>query len=272
MYVDGQLVKVIFANETRSDVGAHAFNWIPPPFGPSSHSVIVYAIGVDATGRPDGQNASLDHCPRSFTAECEGIVGDALAWCQGVIPYWQNRQHDAVMVGNKNVRAAVNMAYGGAIFQLYNSDWQTNLLDEHGGAANQLSIWGYEVKGPDAWFRKPQIPGNPALACAPMPYPTQDSCTIDSHAFVLRCCSQGAHVDDCKTIRLCGGWTTGAPWNPIQAQGLDCGWGRDRGSNNATWRWVSENSIGNISDSTSADGNVLAVPQLSLLFARLGNR
>jgi hypothetical protein len=227
VYVDGQLVKILLANETRSDVGAHAFGWIPPPYGPTSHDVVVYAIGVDATGRPDGQTPSLDHSPRTFTAGCEGIAGDALVWCNGVVPYWQNRQRDTVMVGNINVRAAVNMAYGGAIFQLYGADWQTNLLDEHGGAANQLSIWGYENKGPSAWFRKPFPPGNPPATCDPVPYPTQDACTNSSAGTnsssaganstssggsgsnniecVARCCSQGAHVANCKTIKPCGG-------------------------------------------------------------------
>jgi hypothetical protein len=268
VYVDSQLVKVLLANKTRSDIGSHAFNWIPPPFGPKSHSIVVYAIGVDATGRPDGENPSLAHSPRNFTAGCEGIAGDALAWCKGVVPYWQNRQRDVVMVGNNNVRAAVNMAYGGAIFQLYDSDWQTNLLDEHGGAANQLSIWGYEDKGPSAWFRKPSPPGNPPAACDPTPYQTQDACINGSNTTecVVRCCSQGSHVADCKTVKPCGGWTAGAPWNPIQAQGSDCGWGRDRGSNNATWNWESENGSASASGgggNRNSTGSVLhtTVPQ-----------
>jgi hypothetical protein len=102
-----------------------------------------------------------------------------------------------------------------------------NLILEHGGAAVQLSIWGYEPTGPAAWFRH-------GVPCDPTPYANASVCASDGNTCVQRCCSEGSQVLDCKAQQPCGGWTAGAPFNPIQAQGKDCGW-EDHSGSSVEW-------------------------------------
>lgn len=40
---------------------------------------------------------------------------------------------------------------------------------------------------------------------------------------------------DCTTELPCGKWTAGAPFNPIQAQGKDCGWDIHAGCTVVEW-------------------------------------
>jgi hypothetical protein len=217
IYIDGQLMKVIRADGYRSDVGNHAFHWVPPPFGHGSHEVIAFAIGVDASGAPDGQNPALAHSPRSFTATCAGLQADAYGWCTGMPPYWTTRQSDTTFVGNDSVRVGVDNSYGGTVFQLYGPGWDNNLILEHGGGAMQLSIWGYDPVGPAGWFSNG--------TCDRTPYPTQAACNAAGHSSCsIWAHGQGAHVSDCVSEQPCTGWTPGSPWNPIQAQGPGCGW------------------------------------------------
>ena len=217
LYVDGVLVKALTAGDYRPDVGFHGFNWTPPPYGAGAHQVVAHAIGVDATGAPNGENPSLDHSPITLAAGCAGLAASALGWCQGMAPYWIDRQSTTELVGDDSVRVGVDRSFGGTIFQLYGQGWDENLILEHGGGAVQLSIWGYDPVGPAGWF---------ALdACDPTPYASNQACLAAGHsACVARAFSDGAHVLDCVTAQPCGGWTAGAPWNPIQAQGPLCGW------------------------------------------------
>ena len=216
IYVDGQLMKVARADQIRSDVGAHAFNWVPQPFGPGSHEVVAYAIGVDAGGAPDGHNPSLEHTPARFTGSCDGLQADAYGWCTSLAPYWTSRQADTTYVGNDSVRVGVDRSYGGTIFQLYGPGWDRNLVLEHGGGAVQLSIWGYDPVGTVGWFADE--------TCDPTGYPTPEACAARHTSCSAWAHPQGAHVSNCQTTSPCGGWTAGAPWNPIQAQGPQCGW------------------------------------------------
>ncbi len=217
IYVDGVLVKAITADDYRPDVGDHGFNWSPPAYGAGSHQVVAYAIGVDAAGAPDGQNPSLANSPQTLAAGCAGLSASALGWCQGMAPYWIDRQATTELVGDHTMRVGVDRSFGGTIFQLYGAGWDDNLILEHGGGAVQLSIWGYDPVGGTGWFA--------IDACDPTPYATQQACLAAGHAScVARAHSAGAHVTDCVTAQPCGGWTAGAPWNPIQAQGPACGW------------------------------------------------
>lgn len=229
IYVDGVLVKGLSADQYRSDVGSHAFDWAHEPFGPGPHTVTVYAIGVDATGALDGVNPAISGSPTAFDAGCDGLSGDPLAWCQGNPGYWEDRQADTEYVGDATVRAGVNPSYGGTIFQLYSDDWTENVLMEHGGAAVQLSIWGYDPVGGVGWFGYSW--------CDPTPYASDADCLAAGHAScVARAYPEGAHVADCRSVEPCVGWTAGAPFNPIQAQGSDCGW--HNSGNDASSSWV----------------------------------
>ena len=53
IYVDRKAVKAIMADDYRSDVGNHAFNWLSPDIPSGEHEIRVYAIGVNANGQPD---------------------------------------------------------------------------------------------------------------------------------------------------------------------------------------------------------------------------
>ena len=229
VYVDGVLVRGLAADAYRADVGSHAFDWYHEPFGAGEHDVVVYAIGVDGAGALDANNPSLSGTPASFDVGCDGLVGDPLAWCEGNPAYWEDRQLDTEYVGGTYVRAGVNTSYGGTIFQLYDEDWTDNLLMEHGGAAIQLSVWGYDSVGGTGYFSLD--------SCDATPYPTEAACLAAGHAScVARAYSEGDHVANCGSVDACVGWDAGAPYNPIQAQGTDCGW--DSASNDVastTW-------------------------------------
>ncbi len=66
-YVDGTLFLTGPASQFRSDVGTHAFDFQPNTFGPESHTVHAYALGVDAAGQPDGTRVELGNSPRTWT-------------------------------------------------------------------------------------------------------------------------------------------------------------------------------------------------------------
>ncbi len=217
IYVDGALVQAVLADDYREDVGAHGFNWVPPPFGAGNHEVIAFGIGVNSAGVSNGQNQGLTNSPKYINSGCQGLAGSALGWCEGNPAYWINRQADTELIGNDTVRIGVNRSYGGSIFQLYGPDWKDNLILEHGGAAIQLSIWGYDCPSPSAWFSTD--------SCDSTPYGSKNACLAAGHsACVARGCAQGDHVLDCASATPCVGWSAGAPWNPIQAQGSDCWW------------------------------------------------
>ena len=223
IYIDGKLAHAMSAAALRPDLPYadqdHGYTWIPPVLGAGTHPVIVYAIGVNAAGVPDGQNVALSGSPANIADGCNGLTEPALTWCQGVPNYYVHRAADTAYLYNDQLRVGVNGSYGGTILELYAADHAFNLLAEHGGGAVQLSIWGYDPVGPDAWFA--QGDG----VCDPQPYATEAACLGAGHTSCrIWCCSQGAHVPDCTTVRSCVGWGAGAPFNPIQAQAADCGW------------------------------------------------
>ncbi|MBM4390717.1 MAG: hypothetical protein FJ090_06310 [Deltaproteobacteria bacterium] len=230
VYIDGVIVRGLSADQYRADVGNHAFDWYHEPFGAGEHEVVAYAIGVDSAGVLDGNNPALSGTPVAFDTGCDGLAGDPLAWCQGNPAYWESRQADTEYLSDTYVRAGVNNSYGGVIFQLYDEDWTENLVMEHGGAAIQLSIWGYDPVGGVGYFSLD--------SCDATPYGSEAECLAAGHSScVARAYPEGEHVADCLTVEACVGWDAGAPWNPIQAQGTDCEW--NSGSNDvATSAWA----------------------------------
>jgi hypothetical protein len=230
IYVDGQMTQRMMANADRGPaIGVHGFDWHHEPFGAGKHDVIVYAIGVDATGAVDNINAALTNSPTSFNVGCLGlkgtISGGEFEWCTHYPAYWVDRQRNSQFVSNENVRILMDSSLGGTITQLYAGDWTHNLVMQHGGSAVQLSFYGNEAKGPRAYFYRNQ-PGE----CDPTPYTTEQACKA-AHpgspslpVCVMEGDSLGAHVADCVNVKPCGFPDAGAAFNPIQAQGPSCSW------------------------------------------------
>lgn len=222
IYIDGEIAHGMSADALRSDLPysdqEHGYTWVPPLLGPGPHEVVVYAIGVDASGVPDGENLALTGSPMSMDEGCTGFEHAALDWCNGVPQYYRSRADDTEYLFNDNLRVGVNGSYGGTILELYGADHSTNLVTEHGGGAVQLSVWGYEEKGADGWF------GTGDGVCDPTSYASEAACLAHHSTCQLWCCDDGAHVPDCSTVSSCVDWGAGAPFNPIQAQARDCGW------------------------------------------------
>jgi len=66
IYVDGNLFITGPANLFRPDVGTHAFDFQPNTFGPGLHTAHAYALGVNATGQPDGDRVELGTSPKTW--------------------------------------------------------------------------------------------------------------------------------------------------------------------------------------------------------------
>ena len=222
IYIDGEIAHGMAADALRTDLPyadqEHGYTWVPPLQGPGPHEVVVYAIGVDSNGVPDGENPALSGSPVSMDEGCAGFQQPALDWCNGVPQYYRERAEDTEYLFNDNLRVGVNGSYGGTILELYGADHSTNLLAEHGGGAVQLSVWGYEEKGANGWF------GTGDGVCDPTSYSSEGECLAQHATCQLWCCDEGAHVPDCSTVSSCVDWGAGAPFNPIQAQAKDCGW------------------------------------------------
>jgi hypothetical protein len=238
IYIDGVFHKALVANTPRPDLPcACAWSWTPPPLGMGRHRVEAYAIGVDAQGNANGENHALSNGPRYIQDGCNGLVvpgqgGTAHEWCLNNNAYWINRPTDTLYLSNRNLRFGVNRSYGGTIFELYDDDHNENLILEHGGGAMQLSLWGYDARGPAAyWYTG---------GCGdPTPYPDAASCEARHPGqCMLLCCSEGAHVASCGSVQSCA-FGAGAPWNPIQAQASGCGW--DNPTNDVSAVGVHEN-------------------------------
>ena len=218
VYVDGVLVHDQLANRYRPDVGEHAYHWNNPPFGAGDHQVIVYAIGVDSNGVPDGENIGLTNSPRAFNIGCDRLQGDQEGWCRNNPSYWINRQADTKLLWNKYIKIGINNSYGGTIIQLFSQDRTYNLILEHGGGAIQLSIWGADGNSSEAKFY-----GNDGDIgrCDPKTYDTQGECLQNNEKCVFR--KTGEHVATCNPPP-CNQWDVAVPWNPIMAQGAYCAW------------------------------------------------
>jgi len=221
IYVDDVLVHDQLANGYRPDVGNHAFHWDHSPFGAGNHKVFVFAIDVDANGYPDpnGTNFYLSGSPKYFNVGCAGLIPPEDEWCQHNPNYWVNRQKDTKLLGNRYIKIGINNSYGGMISQLYSENRTYNLIQEHGGAAIQLSIWGYDIsKGHSgAWFGTDD-------ECDPLQYSTQEACLQKNNSCREYGAAWGDHVSDCVNVGVCLDWGAGAPWNPLQAQAVNCGW------------------------------------------------
>lgn len=131
-----------------------------------------------------------------------------------------NRDNVSVYLYNDYIRAGLNRSYGATLFELYGND-KKNRIEEHGGSAVQLSIWGYDILATGAGFFTNSY-------CNSIPYSNSDICKQDNNG---KDCSifpeTGRQISNCNTELACGDWSAGAPINPIQAQAVNCGWNGD---------------------------------------------
>jgi hypothetical protein len=222
LYVDDVLFDTALA-----DKPGHRFEYRHAPFGGGAHTVVAQAVGVDASGQANGVDRPLTGSGEPHDFGCEGIERGTPAydWCVYNQAYWIYRQKDTTPLFNKHIWIGVDNSYGGTIFQLYGEDRSTNLLQEHGGGALQLSVWGYERVAhwkADRYYRK-SPPANPA--CDATAYPTPAACEAGGASCGGRSGlrpSQGRQITTCDNV--CNGWEVAAPWNPLQAQGAQCSW------------------------------------------------
>ncbi|MBI3524594.1 MAG: hypothetical protein HY066_08705 [Betaproteobacteria bacterium] len=131
--------------------------------------------------------------------------------------YMTNRKRDTVYLYNDYVRAGINRSFGGALFELYGVD-KRNRIEEHGGSAVQMSLWGYDINASGAGYFL-------TTSCSSTPYTDAATCKAvnsnqDCRVFPIT----GGQLSNCISEKGCGTWSAAAPWNPIQAQAVDCGW------------------------------------------------
>lgn len=219
VYIDQQFWGEAVADEYRGDIGEHGFTFEYPPVGSGQHELVVYVIGVNENGVADGQNVPLQNTTQVISNGCIGLQGAALEWCENNPDYWVSRQEDTKIIGNDFVKIGINNSYGGMISQLYSNDMSYNLIDEHGGGAIQLSLYGYDLSAGEsgAWFGS-------GGECDPVAYASEAACLSANPRCREFGAGQGSHVADCQTVRPCNGKSVGWPYNPIQAQGYQCTW------------------------------------------------
>lgn len=187
LYVDGSFHQILRATFFRSDLtgacplrgGFCAFHWDYSGYrglGRGSHSVAAYIVGVDASGVPDGVNSQTVGSPKVLSDGCQflGSVSSGSAiWCNdgAFLNYWEPRQQNTAIVFNSSMMAGISRDIGGAITQLYRGDpgrsfhWGRNLLDEHGGSAVQVGLWGdHSGYPPCAHWAYSHVPWNPIQA------------------------------------------------------------------------------------------------------------
>ncbi len=131
----------------------------------------------------------------------------------------QNRKKDTVYIYNDYVRAGFNRSYGGTLFELYGTD-KVNRIEEHGGSAMQLSLWGYGYSAtPRQWMYFT------TQKCDTTPYTTNSQCKQNNNNKDCRKFPEsGSHITDCITEKFCDTWTAAGPWNPMQARADNCTW------------------------------------------------
>lgn len=255
VYVDNMFYDFIAADKMRADVGNHAFHYIHRPFGPGEHKVDIYIIGVNRYGTPDGLNTTL-MASGTIASGCSDFSDTDFMqeWCQNNGTYWQYKYKDTTYLTNKNLKIGINNSYGGTIFELYGKDRSTNLIQEHGGSAIQLSLYGYDLSDgkEQGWFS--------STHCS-SPYSSEQSCREAEGSDCVARFSKGSQISDCNSVKPCNGRDAGFPYNPIQAQATDCRWDsttnnvyNEKSINNGSGWSLSYNGFANFGKSSAFTG------------------
>lgn len=171
--------------------------------------------------RRESSNSRTNLALFSAPSACEHSTLDSHEheWCLGT-SYFQQRNQDTYYQQNNWLRVGINRSYGGTIFELYGPDG-LNRIQEHGGAAMQLSIWGYDTAGVVKWYVKhlsDQVRNY-------FGYDSKETCLAGNPGRECTFGVEGKNKADGLTQDFCMGHPyAGAPWNPIQAQALNCEW------------------------------------------------
>lgn len=164
-----------------------------------------------------GRHGAVDETPfappRCDAAALDGAEAEFCRYTE----YMTTRAAATLYLYNDFLRAGFNRSFGGTLFELYGTD-KLNRIEEHGGAAVQLSIWGYDAAASGAGFFTTET-------CNPSPFADPVRCAAANRDKPCRFFPEtGAQISSCTTELACLDWSAGAPWNPIQAQAAGCGW------------------------------------------------
>jgi len=151
IFVDDVPFDSFIANVYRADgnIGNHAFSFTHATLGNGQHKIQIFAKDINSRGNETLLRNELKGSPKTLTFTCAGLKGNAWEWCANpdVSEYWVNRQADTVYLFNKDIKVGIDKSFGGTIFQLYNDTRKKNLIEENGGSAIQLSIYGRDRDG-----------------------------------------------------------------------------------------------------------------------------
>ncbi len=169
-----------------------------------------------------GRYTNVDEAPFAPQACSDPNLDDEEGpFCQQT-EYMQTRTASTLYLYNDYVRAGLNRSFGGTLFELYGTD-KMNRIEQHGGGAVQLSVWGDDINtygGEGAFFT--------TTVCNPTPFFDPEVCRSSNNGASCReFAARGAQISNCTTEYSCLKWTAGGPWNPIQAQAVNCGWNGD---------------------------------------------
>lgn len=221
IYVEGNFFDAVTAKRNVS--GKWYFDSGYFTMGPNyEYGVTVFAIDLDAAGRPTGNNVPLGNS--TIKRQCSHLEGSERSWCDGVgNAYWTSRQVDTKILANDNIKIGINASLGGTITQLYSTDRTQNLIEEHGGSAAQLSIYANDIsKGTEgAWFG---MKSGKLSYCDKTPYSSESACKSAGNDVCQLLAKTGDQIADCSNIVPCNAVSAGFPWNPIQAQASGCAW------------------------------------------------
>ncbi len=150
------------------------------------------------------------------TCTRDDLDADGKVFCK-YTNYTRQRPQDTTYLMNRYVRVGVNKRLGGAIFELYGTDF-INRIQEHGGSALQMSLWGYDASAAGAAYYK-------TTSCDSTAYSSAITCQQQNNGTPCEImATTGWQINECSTVKSCPGWSAAAPINPIQAQTKNCGW------------------------------------------------
>lgn len=166
-----------------------------------------------------GQNRNLSRVGFEPVSCADGSLDSSeREFCQ-YTQYMNRRSNNTMYLTNDYLRVGVNHHAGGAIFEFYGGQ-RRNMIQQHGGAAMQLSLWGY---GTDTDTSR--VFYYLTNRCDPHPRSDAQACKAENGGVdCFPAGGGGLHMANCQSVQRCGSWAASAPINPIQAQAENCGW------------------------------------------------